>query len=67
MYEHRSAQSVLAQQQQITAGLNQARTQIDELTSKVNALAARPEPQPTPAVETPPLPYQPAAPLGACD
>jgi X-X-X-Leu-X-X-Gly heptad repeat protein len=56
MYEHRSAQSVLAQQQQITAGLNQARTQIDELTSKVNALAARPEPQPTPAVETPVAP-----------
>lgn len=56
VYERRMAQSVLAQQQQITAGLNQARTQIDELTSKVNALAARPEPQPTPAVETPVAP-----------
>jgi hypothetical protein len=51
------AQNAMAQQEQTTAALNQARTQIEELTSKVNALAARPEPQPAPVppptVETP--------------
>jgi small-conductance mechanosensitive channel len=52
----RMAESVIARQQQITVELKQFRTQLDELTSKVNALAARPEPQrvaPLPAVETP--------------
>jgi hypothetical protein len=49
-------QSAMAQQEQTSAALNQSRAQIDELTSKVNALAARPEPQPAPApppTETP--------------
>jgi septal ring factor EnvC (AmiA/AmiB activator) len=52
----RMAESVIARQQQITVELKQFRTQLDELTSKVNALAARPEPQPVvplPAVEIP--------------
>jgi uncharacterized coiled-coil protein SlyX len=52
----RMAESVIARQQQITVELKQFRTQLDELTSKVNALAARPERQPVaplPAVETP--------------
>jgi hypothetical protein len=53
IYEHRMAQSAMAQQEQMTAALNQARSQINELNSKVNALASRPEPQPAPAVETP--------------
>ena len=53
IYEHRMAQSAMAQQTQTTAALNQARSQIDDLTAKVNALAARPEPQPTPVAETP--------------
>jgi hypothetical protein len=55
IYEHRMAQSAMLQQAQTTAALNQARSQIDDLTAKVNALAARPEPQPTPVVETPPV------------
>ena len=52
----RMAESVIERQQQITVELKQFRTQLDDLTSKVNALAARPEPQPVaplPAVETP--------------
>jgi len=51
--EHRRTQSVMAQQEQTSAALNQARAQIDELTTKVNALAARPEPQLATAVEIP--------------
>ena len=53
IYEHRMVKSALAQQEQMTAALNQTRTQIDQLTSKVNAFAARPEPQPAPPVEIP--------------
>jgi uncharacterized membrane-anchored protein YhcB (DUF1043 family) len=55
LYEHRTAQGVIARQQQITAELKQARTQIDELNSKINALEARFEQQSvasSPAVET---------------
>ena len=60
IYERRMAQSALARQEQMAAALNQTRTQldqtrteIDQLTIKVYELAARPEPQPAPAVETP--------------
>ena len=57
IYEHRMAQSAMAQQEKINATLNVARLQINDLNNKINALAARPEPQPTPApapaVETP--------------
>ena len=53
IYEHRMAQNAMVQQQQMSVELNQTRTQIDQLTSKLNALVARPEPQPAPAVETP--------------
>jgi hypothetical protein len=60
IYEHRMAQSTMAQQAQMTAALSQASSQIDELNSKVNALASRPEPQPAPAVETP-VPHTAAA------
>jgi len=56
IYEHLMVQSAQAQQAQVIARLNQDRTQIDELISKVNALAARPEPQPATAVETPVAP-----------
>jgi hypothetical protein len=64
IYERRIAQSALAQQQQMTVALDQAHAQIADLTAKVNALAARPEPQPTPVVETPVAPVaQPAAPV----
>jgi hypothetical protein len=56
IYEHLMVQSAQAQQAQMIARLDQDRTQIDELTSKVNALAARPEPQPAPAAETPVAP-----------
>jgi hypothetical protein len=53
IYERRMAQSAMAQQAQTTAALNQARSQIEDLTAKMNALAARPEPQPAPVVEKP--------------
>lgn len=58
LYEHRMAQNALARQQQINDELKQARMQIDQLSSKVNALAARPDPQPVaplPVVETRPV------------
>jgi len=58
LYEHRMAQSALVRQQQITDELKLARMQINELSSKVNALAARPDPQPvapSPVGETRPV------------
>ena len=70
LYEHRMVQTAKAEQQQVTAQLDQARTQIDQLTSKVNALEARPEPQPAPlpvpAVE-PAAVAKPAAKRGPSD
>jgi hypothetical protein len=53
IHEHRMAQNVMAQQQQMSVELNQTRTQVDQLTSKLNAIAAHPEPQAAPVVETP--------------
>jgi len=53
IYEHRMAQSALAQQERMAGELKQTQAQIDQLATKVNALASRPEPQPAPAVETP--------------
>lgn len=46
LYEHRAAEVATAEQQQLTDQLMRTRAQIDELTGKVDALAARPEPQP---------------------
>lgn len=54
------AESAMARQQQVTVELKQVHTQMDELTSQVKALAARPEPQsvaPLPVVEKPAVHY----------
>ena len=56
LHRNRMAESAIARQQQMTAELQQVRTQIDGLNSKMNALEARLEPQSvatSPVVETP--------------
>lgn len=56
-HQHRTAETAIAKQQQMSAELQQVHTQIDELTNKMNALAARLEQQPVaslPAVEATP-------------
>jgi hypothetical protein len=54
LHQRRTAETAIARQQQMSAELQQVHTQIDELTSKMNALEARLEQQPVaslPAVE----------------
>ena len=57
IYEHRMAENALAGQQQLAADLKLTQNQVDQLTSKLSALEARPEPQaqpmaaPLPALE----------------
>lgn len=57
IYQHRIAQTAMAQQEQTTTALNQAHAQIDDLNNRLNALAARTEQQaavaPLPAAEVP--------------
>lgn len=48
VHEHHAAQSLAAQNQQVTAELNATNGQLASLTAKVNALATRPEPAPPP-------------------
>ena len=45
LHQHRTAETAIARQQQMSAELQQVHTQIDELTSKMNALEARLEAQ----------------------
>jgi hypothetical protein len=59
VHEHRTAQNLAAQAQnmaaqneQVTAALNAARSQLDDLTAKVNMLATRSETQPPPSPPT---------------
>jgi len=49
LQEHRVAQSLAAENAQVHASLNTARSQIDSLSATVKALAARPDLQPVPA------------------
>ena len=48
IYEHRMAENALEGQQQLAADLKLTQNQVDQLTSKVSALEARPEPQAQP-------------------
>jgi hypothetical protein len=52
LHEHQATQSLATQNEQVVASLNAARSQIDSLAATVNALAARPELQPSPAADT---------------
>jgi hypothetical protein len=49
LQEHRVAQSLAAENAQVHASLNTARSQIDSLSATVKPLAARPDLQPVPA------------------
>jgi len=51
IHEHRTAQNLAAQNEQVTAALNATRSQLDDLAAKVNTLAARSEAQPAPSPE----------------
>ena len=51
LYEHRKAEAAIQGQQQLTAELQQTRAQIDQLNTKVNELAARPQPQVVPPAQ----------------
>ena len=48
VHEHHAAQSLAAQNEQITASLQTTHSQMDDLAAKVNALAAEPKPAPAP-------------------
>lgn len=52
VHEHHTAQSLATQNEQISANLQTTHSQLDDLTAKVNALAAQPKPAP----ELAPLP-----------
>ena len=58
-YEHRFAQNLAAQNAQLTAVVNSTRSELSDLTAKVNTLAARNEIQSVPAPPSP-QPAQPA-------
>jgi len=66
LYEHRKAEAAIQGQQQLTAELRQTRAQIDQLNTKVNELAARPQPQVVPPVQMsePLVAVKPATPRG---
>jgi len=66
LYEHRKAEAAIQGQQQLTAELQQTRAQIDQLNTKVNELAARPQPQVVPPVQMsePLVAVKPATPRG---
>lgn len=48
VHEHHAAQALTTQNEQITATLQTTHSQLDDLTAKVNALAAQPKPAPAP-------------------
>lgn len=49
VHEHHAAQSLATQNEQISATLASTHSQLEDLTAKVNALAAPPKPAPEPA------------------
>jgi hypothetical protein len=65
IHEHRVAQTLKAENQQTDAALVATRTQVDDLTARVNALAtqmqAQPQPYPAPAANAPVMHRQAAA------
>lgn len=52
IHEHRVAQDLASQNAQTNVALNATRNQVNDLTAKVNAMAARSEPQPAPPVQS---------------
>jgi hypothetical protein len=66
LYEHRKAEAAIAGQQQLSAQLRQTRAQLDQLSTKVSELAARPQPEAVapPPVTQPPVAVKPVAPRG---
>jgi hypothetical protein len=56
VHEHHSAQSLAAQNQQVTAQLNATNSQLAALTAKVNALASTNAPAPADTKPTPAIP-----------
>ncbi len=65
-YEHRKVEAAIQGQQQLATQLQQTRVQIDQLSSKVSELAARPAPEPVapPPVAQPPVAVKPTTPRG---
>jgi len=61
VHEHHNARDLAAQNAQVTAQLSATHTQIDELASKVNALAASNQAQPTAPVPAPVVATKPRA------
>jgi hypothetical protein len=62
VHEHNAAKTLAAQNAQITAALNSNQNALNDLTAKVNALAARSEAPPAqPAPSIAPIPARPAA------
>jgi hypothetical protein len=65
-HEHRVAENLATQNQQTTSALATTRSQVDDLTAKVNALTARAaEVQPAPAAEPAPAPHPAVRKIGA--
>jgi uncharacterized membrane-anchored protein YhcB (DUF1043 family) len=65
-YENRKAEAAIQGQQQLATQLQQTRAQIDQLSTKVSELAARPAPEAVapPPVAQPPVAVKPATPRG---
>ena len=65
-YEHRKAEAAIQGQQQLATQLQQTRAQIDQLSSRVSELVARPAPEAVapPPVAQPPVAVKPATPRG---
>jgi hypothetical protein len=64
LYEHRKADAAIAGQQQLSAELQLTRAQINQLSSKVDELAARPQVVAPPPLPEPPIAAKPAGPRG---
>jgi hypothetical protein len=66
LYEHKKAEAAIQGQQQLAAELQLTRSQMSQLTNKVDELAARP-PQviTTPPLSEPPISAKPATPRGS--
>src|SRR5271157_596889 len=55
VHEHRTAQNLAAQNEQMTAALNTTRNELSELTAKINTLASRSETESTPSASSSPI------------
>ena len=64
LYEHRKAEAAIQGQQQLAAELQQTRTQIGQLSTKVDELAARPQVVAPPPISEPAVAAKPVTPRG---